>query len=231
MIRAITIDDEPLALKLLEVYISRIPDLELVASCPGAGAAGPFLGEADVLFVDINMPDVSGMEFVRNLENPPLVVFTTAYPEYAVEGFRVNAVDYLVKPFTFEEFKEAVDRVRDILELKAKANGGSAVEKVIFFQVGHQKRRVPSADILYVESMGAYLRVHISGEDPLVVLGNFKSILDADPDSFFRIHKSYVVNLRQIRQSGRASVTLNDGTVLTVGESFRKAFREAHITP
>lgn len=228
MIRAIAIDDEPLALKLLEVYISRIPDVQLVAACPGAAAARPFLGEADVLFVDINMPDVTGMEFVRSLENPPLVVFTTAYAEHAVEGFRVNAVDYLVKPFGFEEFKESVDRVRNMLELKARSKGVPSKEPVIFFQVGHQKRRVVVSDILYVESMGAYLRVFIAGEEPLIVLGNFKSILDTDPERFFRIHKSYVVNLEQIRQSGRSSVTMSDGKVLAVGEAFRKAFKEAY---
>lgn len=226
MIRAITIDDEPLALKLLDVYIGRIPDVQLVAACPSASAARPFLREADVLFLDINMPDMTGMEFVRSLENPPLVVFTTAYAEHAVEGFRVNAVDYLVKPFGFEEFKEAVDRVRNMLELQSRAEVVPPEGKVIFFQVGHQKRRVSTANILYVESMGAYLRVHIAGEDPLVVLGSFKSILDADPERFFRIHKSHVINLERIRQSGRSSVTLNDGTVLPVGESYRKVFRE-----
>lgn len=226
MIRAITIDDEPLALKLLDVYIGRIPDMLLVAACPSAATAMPYLGEADVLFLDINMPDMTGIEFVRSLKNPPLVVFTTAYAEHAVEGFRVNAVDYLVKPFGFEEFKEAVDRVRKMLELQSRAEVVPPEGKVIFFQVGHQKRRVSTADILYVESMGAYLRVHIAGEDPLVVLGNFKSILDADPERFFRIHKSHVINLERIRQSGRSSVTLKDGTVLPVGESYRKDFRE-----
>ena len=226
MIRSITIDDEPLALKLLDVYIGRIPDMQLVAACPSAATAMPYFGEADVLFLDINMPDMTGMEFVRSLKNPPLVVFTTAYAEHAVDGFRVNAVDYLVKPFGFEEFKEAVDRVRNLLELQSRAEVVPPEGKVIFFQVGHQKRRVSTADILYVESMGAYLRVHIAGEDPLVVLGNFKSILDADPERFFRIHKSHVINLERIRQSGRSSVTLNDGTVLPVGESYRKDFRE-----
>lgn len=227
MIRAIAIDDEPLALKLLELYIGRIPDVHLVAACPSTAAARPLLSEADVLFVDINMPDETGMEFVRNLENPPLVVFTTAYAEYAVEGFRVNAVDYLVKPFGFEEFKESVDRAREILELKAKHSSVPSQENVLFFQVGHQKRRVPAADILFVKSMGAYLRVFIDGEEPLLVLGNFKSILDADPERFFRIHKSYVVNLQRIRQRGRSSVTLSDGTVLAVGDAFRKGFLEA----
>lgn len=228
MIRAVTIDDEPLALKLLDLYISRIPDVERVAACSGAAAARPFLGKADVLFVDINMPDMTGMEFVRSLDNPPLVVFTTAYAEHAVEGFRVNAVDYLVKPFGFEEFKESVDRVRNMLELQSRAEVVPPEGKVIFFQVGHQKRRVSTANILYVESMGAYLRVHIAGEDPLIVLGNFKSILDVDPQRFFRIHKSYVVNLAQIRQSGRSSMTLSNGTVLSIGEAYRKGFHAAY---
>lgn len=231
MIRAILLDDEPLALKLLEVYVSRISDMQLTASCSCADAARPFLGEADVLFVDINMPDITGMEFVKGLENPPLIVFTTAYSEYAVEGFRVNAVDYLVKPFGFNEFKEAVERVRSMLELKAMSQAASERERVIFFQVGHQKRRVSTSEILYVESMGAYLRVFVSGEEPLVVLGNFKSILNADPDRFFRIHKSFLINLQQIRQSGRSSVTLTDGTVLSIGESYRKAFREIKLAP
>ena len=106
--------------------------------------------------------------------------------------------------------------------------GHDVQEPVIFFQVGHQKRRVVVSDILYVESMGAYLRVFIAGEEPLIVLGNFKSILDTDPERFFRIHKSYVVNLEQIRQSGRSSVTMSDGKVLAVGEAFRKAFKEAY---
>lgn len=232
MIRVITIDDEPLALKLLEVYIKRIPDIQLVASCPSAAAAIPYIKDADVLFVDINMPDVTGMEFVRSLQNAssdnrrPLVVFTTAYAQYAVEGFRVNAIDYLVKPFSFEEFSEAVDRVRHMLDLQSRPESDQSRQKTIIFQVGHQKRFVNISDILYIEGMGAYLRVHIFGDDPIVVLGNFRSIIDADPDRFFRIHKSYAINLGHIRQSGRASVTLTDGTTLSIGESYRKAFQD-----
>lgn len=226
MIRAVAIDDEPLALKLLEVYAGRIADLEMVAACTSAASAMPYLDSADVMFVDINMPDMSGMELVRQLDNPPLIVFTTAYSEYAVEGFRVNAIDYLVKPFGFEEFSEAVGRVRKMLELLSGDARMPAEEKVVFFQVGHQKRRVAAGDILYVESMGAYLKVHICDEEPLVVLGNFKSILDVDPAMFFRIHKSFVVNLSQIRQHGKSSVTLNDGKTLPVGEAYRKGFQK-----
>ena len=116
MIRALAMDDEPLALRLLGVFAAKIPDLEIVAHCTDTGQARPFLDKVDVIFADINMPLQSGMDFVASLENPPLVVFTTAYTEYGVEAFRVGAVDYLLKPFTFNEFSRAVGRVRDALE-------------------------------------------------------------------------------------------------------------------
>ena len=112
MIRVVTIDDEPLALKQLALYIAKIPDMELVASCTSAAAARPFVGQADILFVDINMPDLTGMDFVRSLEQAPLVVFTTAYSEYALEGFRVHAADYLLKPIGFQDFEASVNRQR-----------------------------------------------------------------------------------------------------------------------
>lgn len=226
MIKALVIDDEPLALKLMEVYIGRIEDMELVAACTSASSAMPYIDKVDVIFIDINMPDMTGLEFVRQLEDSPFVVFTTAYAEYAVEGFRVNAVDYLVKPFGFGEFNEAVGRVRKMMELAAVKDSLPKVDKVIFFQVGHQKRRFSTSEILYVESMGAYLRVYPSGEQPLVVLGNFKSIIDADPQRFIRIHKSFVVNADQIRQGGKTSVTLKEGSVLPVGEAYKRQLQD-----
>ena len=116
MIRVVTIDDEPLALRQLEMYIGKIPFLELVAACPSAAAARPYVERADILYVDINMPDLSGMDFVRSLEHPPLVVFTTAYSEYALEGFKVHAADYLLKPFSFQEFEASAAHLRDRIE-------------------------------------------------------------------------------------------------------------------
>ena len=116
MIRVVTIDDEPLALRQLEMYIGKIPFLELVAACPSAAAARPYVERADILYVDINMPDLSGMEFVRSLEHPPLIIFTTAYSEYALEGFKVHAADYLLKPFSFQEFEESAVHLRERIE-------------------------------------------------------------------------------------------------------------------
>ena len=116
MIRVVAIDDEPLALRQLGMYIGKIPFLELIAACSSAAAARPFVGLADILYVDINMPDLSGLDFVRSLENPPLVVFTTAYSEYALEGFKVHAADYLLKPFSFQEFEASALLLRDRIE-------------------------------------------------------------------------------------------------------------------
>ena len=119
MIRVIAIDDEPLALRQLEMYIAKVPYLTLAAACNSAAEARPLLEKADAVFLDINMPDLSGMDFIKSLPDPPAVVFTTAYSEYAVEGFRVNAVDYLLKPFSFSEFQTACEKLRRLFEAKA----------------------------------------------------------------------------------------------------------------
>jgi len=223
MIRLVTIDDEPLALKLLELYSSKIEDVVLTASCQSAEEAAEVLskGQVDCIFTDINMPGTSGLDFVRNLDSPPLVVFTTAYSEYAVEGFRVNAVDYLVKPIGFEDFSQAIERVRRLLALQNNHVPAAVEDSVFFFKVGHQRRRVTASEISYVESLGAYLKVYCGDEAPFVVLGNFKSIEDADPRRFVRIHKSFMVNRDNVRQAGKTSVTLNNGATLPVGGSHR----------
>ena len=233
MIRIITIDDEPLALKLLEVYASRICDLELAASCQSVSEARKALEQSspgDCIFTDINMPEVTGLEFARGLENPPMIVFTTAYSEYAIEGFRVNAIDYLLKPFGFKDFQGAVDKVRHQKELTEAARAASAAgtrtglgagDSVLFFKLGHQRMRLLASEIRYVESLGAYLKIYGPQEEPFIVLGSLKSLLDAAPGGFMRIHKSYLVSRSKVRQGGKTSVTLTDGTTLPVGEAYR----------
>ena len=126
MIRVIAIDDEPLALRQLEMYIAKVPFLELVAACSSSNQAKPYLEQAEAVFLDINMPDLSGMDFIKSLPHPPAVVFTTAYSEFAVEGFRVNAVDYLLKPFSFKEFETSCGKLREQLEMKAALAGKEA---------------------------------------------------------------------------------------------------------
>lgn len=221
MIRVVTIDDEPLALRQLGMYIGKIPFLELVAACPSAAAARPFVEQADILYVDINMPDLSGMDFVRSLEHPPLIVFTTAYSEYALEGFKVHAADYLLKPFSFQEFEASAAHLRDRIE----AARSRTAPEALTFKVDYKTVRVEPARIRYVESMSEYLKIWLRDEPaPLVVLYSLKRLAEQLPeDRFLRIHRSYLVNISDIREYTRSSVTLDEGPTLPVGDLYRPA--------
>ena len=223
MTKVLLVDDEPLALRQLEQYVGRIPGLELVAACPSAAAARPFVGEADILFVDINMPDQSGLDFIRSLERPPLVVFTTAYPDFALEGFRVHAADYLLKPFSFQEFEAAVVRLNSFLRRPLPG------EEIMTFKTAYKTVRVPVNRIRYVESMSEYLKIHLEGgTDPLVVLYSLKRLSGELPqERFQRIHRSYLVNLSLVRECSRNAVVLEGGRTLPVSDLYRSALRSA----
>jgi len=225
-VRTILLDDEPLALKQLENYAAKVPFLEVVAACTSALEAKEYLTQADVIFLDINMPDVSGMEFARSLENPPLFVFTTAYAEYAVEGFRVNAVDYLLKPFSLAEFTEAAEKVKQKLEMQRSVPEGP---QTLYLKVGRKTITLALSSILYVESMSEYIKVYKkNGEEPLVILYSLTRLADELPSSqFMRIHRSYLIALDAVEEATVNSVTLKGGTVtLTVGEMYRPAFKD-----
>ena len=229
MIRCIAIDDEPLALRQTAAYIKKIPYFELVAACPSAVEARSILDRSavDVLFVDISMPDLSGMEFVKSLPSPPMVVFTTAYQEYAVEGFKVDAVDYLLKPFGFEEFAHAAEKVKVHFDLVHKASVSSAdADDALFFKTDYKVVRVEIAKIVFVEGMSEYLKIHIDGEPaPLVVLLSMRKLEERLPsDKFMRIHKSYILNLSKIREVSKGKVLLEGGASLPVGDMYREAF-------
>ena len=223
MIRVVAIDDEPLALRQLEMYIRKIPFLRLVAACPSAAAARPFVEQADILYVDINMPDLSGMDFVRSLEHPPFIVFTTAYSEFALEGFKVHAADYLLKPFSFQEFEASALHLRDRIEAtRPQTKSGP---EALTFKIDYKNVRVEISRIRYVESMSEYLKIRLRDEPaPLVVLYSLKRLAEQLPeDRFLRIHRSYLVNLSEIREYSRTSVTLDGGLTLPVGDLYRAA--------
>ena len=255
MIRVIAIDDEPLALKQLATYIQSIPYFQLVATCASAAEARTCLeAEAvDAMFVDINMPDLNGLDFVRSLLAPPLVVFTTAYSEYAVEGFRANAVHYLLKPFTMDEFRQAAEKVRrqhDLLTQAAAAESSDAPAEAafpdsdhatvapeaalppltendsVFLKTDYKVVRVNVRDIRYIESMGSYLRFHLAGQQrPIMALLTMKRIEDRLPANLFmRIHRSFFVNLKEIQEVSRNHVILDDDTSIPVGDLYRDAF-------
>ena len=232
MIRCLAIDDEPLARRQLESYIAKTDFLEWVASCPSALEARKVLARepVDAIFTDINMPDLGGMDFVKALADPPLVVFTTAYPQYAVEGFKVNAVDYLMKPFGLDEFLAAAKKVKRQYDLlhAAAAPGTAAVstpeEDTLFFKMEHRMVRVRIPDIIHVQGMGEYLKIRIVGEkEPAVVLLSMKKLEESLPARrFLRIHKSYLVNLERISQVSKGHVLMEDGASLPVGDLYRE---------
>ena len=231
MIRVLAIDDEPLALRQLISYVQRVPFLELAAQCQSAIDAREFLrhDSVDVIFCDINMPDLDGMSFVKSLVAPPLVVFTTAYSEYAVEGFRVEAVDYLLKPFGLDEFRRAAERVQRRLQDNASAQHPSAEASspdVLFVRADHRTISVDVSTIRYVQGLSEYVRLHLTNATkPVTTLMAIKTLEERLPrQSFMRIHKSYIVSLKHITEIAKSRITLDDGTTLPIGDAYRGAF-------
>ncbi len=228
MLRVIAVDDEPLALGQLEKYIAKVPFLSLVAACPSALEARKVLEEkeVDAMFLDINMPDFSGMDFVKSLKRPPLTVFTTAYSEFAVEGFKVDAVDYLLKPYTLSEFVASAEKLRSRFELlQAAESGGTASSGSVFFKADYKTIRVEISDIVYVEGMSEYLKIYLTDEQmPKVVLMSFSKLLEKLPASrFVRVHRSYVINLDRVAEVSSGTILMTTGKTIPIGDSYRSA--------
>ena len=227
MIRCLAIDDEPLALQQLVAYIHKVPFLELAAQCQSALEARSFLEHdtVDVLFCDINMPDLNGMEFVKSLAVPPLVVFTTAYSEYAVEGFKVNAVDYLLKPFGLQDFQKAAMRVKERLSerMSERVEGG---DDTIFLKTDYRIVKVKLSDIRYIEGMSEYLKVWVDNEPkPIITLLSMKKMEERLPDCFMRIHRSYIIHLDKIQEVNKNRVIMDADTYLPIGDLYRETFQ------
>lgn len=224
MIKCLVIDDEPLALQQLAAYVAKTPFLTLVAECQSAMEAREVIEKqrVDAIFVDINMPDTNGMDFVRSLSAPPIVVFTTAYSDYAVEGYRVDAVDYLLKPFGFDDFTRAALRVKKRYELENQAQMASlADDDSIFLKTEHRIVRVSIADIRYVESMSEYLKLYIEGQRPVMMLFSMKRMEERLPPFFVRIHRSYIVNMKKIVEVSKNRVMMDTETYLPIGDNYK----------
>ena len=222
MIRCLAIDDEPLALQQLVAYIHKVPFLELAAQCQSAIEARQFLENdtVDAIFCDINMPDLNGMDFVKSLAVPPLIVFTTAYSEYAVEGFRVNAVDYLLKPFGLQDFQRAANRLNSRLKTEDQE------DDQLFLKTDYRIVKVSIPDIRYIEGMSEYLKVWIEGETkPIITLLSMKKLEERLPDYFMRIHRSYIINLTKIQEVNKNRVIMDSDTYLPIGDLYKEAFQ------
>ncbi len=225
--KVIAIDDEPLALGQITKYIEQVPFLELSASFTSSVEARKFLqtNMVDAMWIDINMPDINGIELVRSLPKAPLTVFTTAYSEYAIEGYKVDAVDYLLKPFTLAEFIASAEKVRSRLILLDGAGRTAQDSDFVFFKSDYKIIKLRISDIVYVESMSEYLKIHLVNEDtPRVVLMSFAKLQEKLPQSLFiRIHRSYVINLSKVAEVSSGMVLMEDGKSLPVSESYRSA--------
>lgn len=231
------VDDEPLALGLVCSFIEQTPFLRLVGRYESAVAALRALHEqpeVQLLFLDIKMPDLSGLELARVLQKGPRIIFTTAFNQYALEGFRVDALDYLLKPFNYEEFLRAALKARVFFEMK---NAGLAPAPVapaapvlpeedhIYLKVEYQLVRVALADILYVEGLKDYVKVHLaSATRPLLSLTSLRSMEEKLPvRQFMRIHRSYILGLNHIQAVSRGTVQIR-GETLPVSDGYREAF-------
>ena len=242
MIRCIAIDDEPLALRQVKNYIERIEKLELVALCSNAIEAQELLKteQVDLLFVDINMPDINGIDFVRGLTDPPLVIFTTAYSEYALEGFRLNAVDYLLKPFSFDDFSRAAEKACSLRELHRmrdeRAASVSTIESIdeasdnndyISIKSDYKVNLVRYNDIIYIESVGEYIRLHLKDGSKLTTLFRLKNMETELPQkNFMRVHRSYIVNIDSVSSFARGKIYLSNGDYVPISINYRDTFRE-----
>ena len=223
-----------MALRQLESYIGRVPFLVNVKSCSCASEAVDVLEkeEVDVMFVDINMPDVNGLQLVRSLSNPPLVVFTTAYSEYALEGFKVDAVDYLLKPIGFEDFLKASNKVYERYVLRKKIVTQSGSDEVdndcLFVKSDYKVLRVPVDSIKYVEGMSEYVRIVVEGNPkPIISLLSIKKLEDSLPaKNFMRVHRSYIVNMNKVKEISKMRIVYDGNVYVPIGDMYKERFFE-----
>ena len=239
MVRCIAIDDEPLALRQIRSYIERTEQLQLVAACRSAAEAQEVIAResVDLIFVDINMPDMNGLEFVRSLTSSHYIVFTTAHSEFALEGFKLNAIDYLMKPFSYDEFMKASQKAISLVDLVERCHAAESViaqneaestdQGSISVKADYKTQIVKIADIVYLESAGEYVRLHIEGAPTITTLFRLKNMETTLPANLFlRVHRSYIVTLKRISSYTKGRIFLDNGEYIPLGENYKERFFE-----
>lgn len=225
-IKCIAIDDEPLALDQIKRFLTHIPDLEVIGTFHSTSKARETIdrGSVDVIFLDIDMPDCNGIKFARSLRpSGPIIVFTTAYPQFAVEGFRLDAVDYLLKPLSFEDLSNTIKRIKR--RLTSSTNNNTSPDKHIFIKDKGTVRKIAPQDIVYIKGLNEYVQIKIKNEPRLVTIyGSIKNFETQLANAgFMRIHKSYLINLQLITTASRTRIK-TDGEEIPVGETYRARF-------
>lgn len=224
MITAIAIDDEPPALKVLEAFCARTGFIDLQKTFHKPGEALRHLKKfpVDLLFLDINMPSMSGIEFYKELDQETLVIFTTAYSEFAVEGFNLNAVDYLLKPFTLKRFMQAVEKAREVYKIRKAKD--SENPKYILIRADYSLVKINLEDILFIEGLDDYLKIHLRGGKPVIARLTIKSMVEKlPPAEFIRVHRSYVVPLKKIDSVRNKMIHIGQEEI-PIGSSFEEGF-------
>jgi DNA-binding LytR/AlgR family response regulator len=229
MLRCIAVDDEPLALRLLTEYIRKVSFLELVATCGDAFEAARVLEEkeVDLVFMDIQMPGLTGLQFIQSLKKRPMIILVTAYKKFAPEGFDLDVVDYLIKPVGLDRFMKACYKAQELHQLRTKAGPNAPAADFFFVNVDYSLVKVLFNDVVWIESAGDYVKIHLkSAPRPLLVRTSAK-VLEAElpGDRFIRVHKSYMVAVAAITAVRKNSIFIND-LELPVGETYRDAIRQ-----
>jgi DNA-binding LytR/AlgR family response regulator len=229
-IKCIAIDDEPLALRQISDFIRKTPFLELAEECKNAFEAIDILNKetVDLMFVDINMPGLNGMDFIKSLSNRPEVIFTTAYSEYAVEGFKVDALDYLLKPIGYNAFLKAANKAKSFFETQKKAGvTGGESEDYLFVKSEYKIVRINLNDIKYIEGMREYVRIYIENTRPVMSLMSMKSLEENLPSQkFMRVHRSFIVNLSKITTIERSRIIFDKEVYIPVSDQYKEKFQE-----
>lgn len=226
VIKCCVIDDEPLALKLISSYVERTPGLELAGAYLSAEEASDDIkaGIFDTVFLDIQMPGISGVEFAASVPQTTRIIFVTAYSDYAVDGFRVNAIDYLLKPVSYNEFVEAVERVRQWKSGFDALTAQMRQDEYLTVRSEYRLVRIKTDDIVYVEGLKDYIKIYVSGQSkPTLTLMSMKTLESTLPQqSFMRVHRSYMININRITAVGRGRLVLGDAEV-PVSDTYRPA--------
>ncbi|MFA9389295.1 MAG: LytR/AlgR family response regulator transcription factor [Prolixibacteraceae bacterium] len=229
--RCIIVDDEPLARELIAGYLAKIDNLELIAQCSNAMDAFQVLKEKniDLIFLDVNMPQITGTEFIRSLRNPPRVIIISAHKEYALEGFELDVVDYLLKPVSFSRLLKAVDKYFVLSSNNIQTHGSDpkAEEEFIYVKENKKVMKLVLSEIDYIEAMGEYCQVYIEGRRiiPKMSIKNFEELLE--DKSFIRIHKSIIVPIKKVTAFSASTIEINKKKELPIGRSYKKSVLHA----
>lgn len=227
-IRVLVIDDEFPARKLLAEYVSKIPNLDLVAACEDAIEASAVMQQrpVDLILSDIQMPELSGLDFVRSMKERPLVIFTTAYSEYAIDSYELDAVDYLLKPIPFPRFMQAINKAADRIRLRRQSAPAPLPKEYFMVRADHKLYRIDYADLLFVEGQSEYVTFHMRDKKNVTAYYSLKRLEEELPNTdFVRVHKSYIVSVSKIESVEGNSLTV-EGHKLSIGKNYKDAFLE-----